>query len=73
MASISLNHDKDEIGGHLTNRQIFYYIPALSKGTPRPVLTVQGFFCAASKKQGPKLHVAMKRIIESELRQLLRA
>ena len=73
VALISLNHDKDEIGGHLTNRKIFYYIPALSKGTPKSVLMVQGFCCTASQKQGPKLHVTVKRIIESKLRQLLLA
>ena len=72
MALISLNHDKDEIGEHLTNRKIFHYIPALSKGTPKSVLMVQGFCCTASKKQGPKLlHVTVKRIIKSELRQIL--
>ena len=63
MASISLNHDKDEIGGHLTNRKIIHYIPALSKGTPKSVLMVQGFCCTASKKNEPKLNVTVKRII----------
>ena len=32
---MSVNHENDVVDGHLTNRQIFYCIPALSKGTPK--------------------------------------
>ena len=47
ITSISVNPDKDVLDGHLTNKRIFYNIPALSKGTPKSVLTVQGLCCTA--------------------------
>ena len=41
ITSTSVNPDKDVLDGHLTNRRIFYNIPALPKRTPKSVLTVQ--------------------------------
>ena len=49
---MSVNHDKNEIDGHLNFRQILCNIPALSKGSQKAILTVQGLCYTASRKQG---------------------